>query len=106
MPEVLAVEADVERRKEEQRRDDGEFLRHLVLVVRDLRLEVVAAACEQVARQVEPVDCAEQLVVGVAERNLDLVWQELAAFDVDASVDHTMERLARRADGATHTQQL
>src|SRR5262249_38158004 len=47
--EVLAVEADDEGGDEEQRRDHGQALHDLVLVVRDLRLEVVADAGDEVA---------------------------------------------------------
>ena len=79
MAEVLAVETDDERREEQQRGDHRQPLHDLVLVVRDLRLVVVADAGEQVAREVEPVDGAQELVVGVRERDLDLAREQLAA---------------------------
>src|SRR6186713_3162620 len=47
--EVLAVEADHERRDEHERGDDRELLADLVLVLGDLRLQVVADAGEEVA---------------------------------------------------------
>ena len=52
------------------RGDRGEPLRHLVLVVGDLRLEVVAHAAEQVARGLEALGRAQELVVGVGELEL------------------------------------
>ena len=65
--EVLAEEPDDERRDEHERRDDGELLRDLVLVLRDRGLEVVAHAGEQVSRDVELLGDAHERVVGVAE---------------------------------------
>src|SRR4051794_20165844 len=50
LTEVLAVEPDDERRDEKQRRDRRQPLHHLVLVVRDLTLQVVADAPERIAR--------------------------------------------------------
>src|SRR5690349_12193327 len=47
--EVLAVEADDEGRDEQDRRDRGQPLHHLVLVVRDLRLVVVPDSGDEVA---------------------------------------------------------
>ena len=47
--EVLAVEADDERREQQHGGDDREALHHLVLVVGDLGLVVVAHTGEQVA---------------------------------------------------------
>ena len=47
--EVLAVEPDDERGEQQQRGDQRQALHHLVLVVRDLPLEVVAHARERVA---------------------------------------------------------
>src|SRR5690348_18195158 len=51
--EVLAVQADDERRQQQQRGDDRQPLHHLVLVVRDLALDVVADTGDQVARSEE-----------------------------------------------------
>ena len=99
-PEVLAVDADDERREEHERRDDGQHLHHLVLVVRDLRLAVVADACEQVAREVEAVGRAQELVVRGVERDLDVVAEDLlAAVDVDRVVDHAADGVAHRRRG-------
>src|SRR5256885_977130 len=47
--EVLAVQADDEGGDEEERRDHRQALHHLVLIVRDLALKVVANAGERVA---------------------------------------------------------
>src|SRR5438132_10618241 len=54
--EVLAIEADDERGEEQERGNHGQGLHDLVLVVRDLRLEVVADARDQITRQLEPVE--------------------------------------------------
>src|SRR5213076_3255665 len=61
VPEVLAVEADDEGGDEEQRRGRSQPLRHLVLVVGDLRLLVVPEARQQVARELQAVEGAHQL---------------------------------------------
>jgi hypothetical protein len=71
----------------------------LVLVVRDLRLEVVADAGEQVAGQVEHVARAQELVVGAVEGDLDLVREDLGpALDLDHVVDDA-------ANGVPHRRQ-
>ena len=96
--EVLAVEADDEGREEQERRDRGQPFHDLVLVVRDLRLGVVADAGEQVACEVEPVRRAQELVVGRVEGDLDLVGEDLRpVFDLDASRRSRGAR--RRASG-------
>src|SRR5439155_10723366 len=71
--EVLAVEADDERGEEQHRRDHRQPLHHLVLVVRDLRDVVVADARDEVARELETVERAQELVVRGSERELDVV---------------------------------
>src|SRR5207253_10378024 len=81
--EVLAVEADDEGGDEQDRGDRCEPLHDLVLVVRDLRLVVVADAPEQVAREFEAVEGAQQLVVGVRDVQLDLAREELAGARVE-----------------------
>src|SRR6266576_5702739 len=91
--EVLAVEPDDERGHEQQGGDRGQALRHLVLVVGDLGDEVVAHACDQVAGELQPVDCAQDLVVGAAEVDLDVVRSDLLALlDLD-DVDLVVERV-------------
>src|SRR5919197_1114579 len=95
--EVLAVEADNERGEEEHRGDDGQHLHHLVLIVRDLRLVVVAHAGQEVAGEVETVHGTEELVVDVREVDLDLAREELLALlHVEAPVDDLVDRVARR----------
>ena len=107
MAEVLAVEADDEGRHEQHRGDHRQPLHHLVLVVGDLRLVVVARAREQVAREVEPVYGAQQFVVDVGEVELDVAREDLLALaDVDPAVDHAPDRVARRRHRAPHVQQV
>jgi hypothetical protein len=53
--EVLSVEADDERGDEEDGGDDCESLHHIVLVIRDRRLVVIANAGDEIARELEPV---------------------------------------------------
>src|SRR5262245_51045758 len=60
--EVLAVEPDDERREQQDRGDDGQPLHHLVLFVGDLGLMEVTHPGQEIARQVEAVGCAQQLV--------------------------------------------
>src|SRR5215212_5704376 len=72
--EVLAVEADDERREQQKRGDHGESLHHLVLCVRDLRLVVVAGAGDELARDVERLRGAQELVVDVGEQKLGRAW--------------------------------
>ena len=79
---------------------DGEPLHHLVLVVRDLRLEVVAHAGDEVARGLEALGRAQELVVGVGEVELDLAREELAVVELDAVVDDLVHRVARGGERA------
>ena len=90
--EVLPEEPGQEREREKDRRDHGQPLHHLVLVVRDLRLVVVAHARDQVARELE-VGGPEQLVVGVAEVELDVVREDLVAAELDPVVDDFPDRV-------------
>jgi len=107
VPEVLSVEPDDEGRNEQHRSDHGQPLHHLVLLVRDLRLVVIARAREQVARKVEPVHRSQQLVVDVREVELDLAREQLSAFtDVDAPVDDPPDRVARGRDGAANVEKV
>ena len=87
--------------------DHGQPLHHLVLVVRDLRLLVVAHAREQVARELEPVERAQELVVGAVERDLDVVREDLLALlDLDDVVDDAAHRVAHRRERAPDVQQV
>ena len=65
-----------------------------------LRLEVVAHAAERVARGLERFGRAQQLVVGVAERDLDVAREQLAVVELDAVVDDLAHRVARRGERA------
>ena len=86
---------------------DGEALHHLVLVVRDLRLAVVAHPGEEVAREVEAVGRAKELVVRGVERDLDVVAEDLlAAVDVDGVVDHAPDGVAHRRQRAADVQEV
>jgi len=68
---------------------------------------VVARAREQVARQVEPVQRAQKLVVDVAEGDLDVAREELVALrEVDPPVDDAAERVAGGREGAPDVQQV
>ena len=90
-----------------QRRDHGEPLHHVVLVVRDLRLVVVAHAREQVARELEPVERAQELVVRAVERDLDLVREHLGALlDLDDVVDDAPHGVAHRRERAADVQEV
>ena len=80
---------------EQHRRDHGQPLHHLVLIVGDLRLVEVAHAREQVAREVQAVGCAQQLVVGVGEVQLDLAREQRdVAVELDPVVEHGAARVA------------
>ena len=58
---------------------------------------VVADAGEQVAREVEPVGRAQELVVGGVERDLDVVGEDLRpVLDLDRVVDHAAHGVAHR----------
>ena len=59
--------------------DHREALHHLVLVVRDLSLEVVADPRQRVASGVEPFRRAQQLVERAAEGDLDVAGEELTS---------------------------
>jgi hypothetical protein len=98
--EVLAVEADDERRHEQQRRDHRQPLHHLVLIDGDLALEVVADAREGVARRLEGFARAHELVVGVAEGDLDVARKELPLVELDPVVDDLVHGVAGRREGA------
>ena len=88
------------------RRDHRQPLHHLVLVVRDLRLVVVAHAGDEVAGELEVVGGAQQLVVGVAEVELDVVREDLVALELDPVVDDLADRVARRRERAADVQQV
>ena len=104
---VLAVEADDEGGEEEQRGDDGQRLHHLVLVVGDLCLQVVADTIDQIARELEPVEGAQELVVGAVERDFDIVREDLLAFlDLDDVVDDAPDGVAGRRERAADVQQI
>src|SRR6266545_3863518 len=105
--EVLAVEADDEGGQQQQRRDHRERLHDLVLVVRDLRLEVVANARDQVARELETVECAQELVQRGVERDLDVMRKDLFAVrHLDDVVDDAADRVARRGERAPDVKQV
>src|SRR5256885_14157176 len=106
-PEVLAVEADDERRWQEDRRHDREPLHHLVLVVGDLRLVVVTDAADQITGRLQPFAGAQQLVVRGAEVELDLVGEQLLrVVELDSVVDHGSDRVAGRREGATDVEHV
>src|SRR5205823_1592136 len=66
-----------------------------------------ARAREEVAREIEAIHGAQQLVVDVCEVELDLARQKLLAFaDVDPTVDDAPDRVAGRRDRATDVQQV
>ena len=98
--EVLPVEADDQRGEEQDGGDRGQLLHHVVLLVRDLRLVVVADAGKQVAGELEVVRRPEQLVVGVAEVELDLMGEHLAVRELDPVVDHLANRVTRGGERA------
>ena len=103
MVEVLSVDADDEGREEDERRDHGELLHDVVLVVRDLSLVVVADRGDRVAREVEAVDRAQELVVHLREVELDLAREDLAPEDaatleVGPAVDDPADGVARRPE--------
>ena len=100
MLEVLAVDPDDERRQQEQRGNHRQLLHDLVLILRDLRLVVVAGARDQVAGDVERLDRMQQLVVGIREAELELPVEELVVADVDAAVHDPADRVASRPEGA------
>jgi hypothetical protein len=109
--EVLAVEADDERRDEEDRGDRTESLDDLVLVDRDPGLLVITGRGEQVAGVFDALRRPEELVEGRAELLLDLARKDLAceqrsALDVDAPVDDLPDRVARRGQSLADVQQV
>ena len=68
---------------------------------------VVADAREQVARQVEAVHRAEELVVDVREVDLDGTGKELVTpLHVEAPVDDAVDRVARGAERPPHVQEV
>ncbi len=106
MIEVLTVEADDEGRKEQHRGDHRQALGDFVLVVRDLGLLVVPRACQEVAREVQSVDRAQQLVVDVGEVELDLARKNLAVFPLDAPVDHPPDGIACWTNSAADAEEV
>ena len=73
-------------------------LHHLVLVDRDLGLEVVADAGEEVARGLEAFARAEELVVGIREVQLDVAREELGVVELDAVVNDLVDGVSRRSE--------
>ena len=69
--------------------------------------QVVPDACDQVARELEALEGAQELVVGAVEGDLDLVREDLLAFlDVDDVVDDPANRVACRGEGAPDVQEV
>src|SRR5262245_35800313 len=110
MVEVLSVDADDERWEEEDRGDCRQPLRHLVLIVRNLVLLVVADGGEEVARELERLTRPKQLVEHSAEATLYLVGEDLALqlsfADVDASVHDAPDGVAGRQEGPPDVQEV
>ncbi len=97
--EVLAIDADDERREEKEGGDHGELLHDVVLVVSDLPLVVVADCRDRVAGEVEPVDRSKELVVHLGEVELHVARKELApeertSLEIGAAVDDPADRVA------------
>src|SRR5262249_13659599 len=105
--EVLPVEPDDEGRYQQDRCNHRQPLHDLVLVVGNLRLAVVARAGQEIPREIQPVGRAKQLVVGVAEVQLDVARQQLRAFaDVDPAVDDRADRVPRRGERSSDVEQV
>ena len=83
--------------QEEQRRDHGQLLDHLVLVLGDQRLVVVACAREQLTSHVDLLARAEERVVGVRELALDRLREQPVRADVEGPVDDAPDCGAGRA---------
>ena len=98
MVEVLAVDADEERGEEEQRRDHGEPLHDLVLLLADLRLVVVAGGGDQVAGDVERLRRAQEPVGRLGEVELERTVEHRVLADVDPAVDDPADRVAGRGE--------
>ncbi len=77
--EVLSVDADDEGREEQERRDHGELLHDVVLLVRDLAPGGSRATAATRSRaKSRPLDRAQELVVHVARSGADFAREELA----------------------------
>src|SRR5688500_14437409 len=79
--EVLPVDADEKGREEQQRRDHGELLDDLVLLLADLRLVELAGARDQLPRDVERLRGAKELVVRIREVELERAVEHLVVAD-------------------------
>ena len=105
--QILAVQTDDERRNEQQRGDRREAFHDLVLIVRDLSLVKIPYAGQKIAGEIEPVGCAQQLVVRIGEVQLGIAREQRdVAVDLDTVVEHRARGIARRREDPPHVQDV